>query len=171
MWPPPAVVDILTALERPLRDDLRWTTAGQWHITVAFVGEVDDGDVMALARGVERAVVPWTTGPDRRADIEVVLGPKPVHVGPGVLALPVGGLDDVAAAVRRHLGQRGFSLEDRPFRGHLTLARARRGRRVPTDAVVGRVEARWPLDSLAVVSSRLGPGGSRYETVALTALR
>ena len=43
--PPPAVLDELDALVGPLREsrlDLRWTNREAWHVTLAFLGQVDE---------------------------------------------------------------------------------------------------------------------------------
>ena len=54
--------------------------------------------------------------------------------------------------------------EDRPFRGHLTVARVKRRRR---PVVVGTAfSATFVADRIHLVSSRLGADGARYEVVA-----
>jgi 2'-5' RNA ligase len=84
-----------------------------------------------------------------------------------VLCLPVTGLDAVAASVVEATADVGEAPEDRPFFGHLTLARARRGahpaalRRLPPVHVSGA----WPVTEVTVVASRTGGSGSRYEVV------
>ena len=42
MWPPPEVVARLAALARPTVEGVRWTTPEQWHVTLRFLGWVDD---------------------------------------------------------------------------------------------------------------------------------
>ena len=49
--PPPAVLDELDALVEPLRarrHDLRWTNREAWHVTLAFLGQVDESAVAKL---------------------------------------------------------------------------------------------------------------------------
>jgi 2'-5' RNA ligase len=151
LWPPSEVLDDLARLERPPLKDWRWTTRGQWHVTLRFLGEVDDG----AARVALAAVA--------AAPTEVAVGPLARRLGRSVLVLPVAGLDDVAAAVRAATASLG-TLEQRPFRGHLTLARARRdGARPPTFPPFA---ARWTATSVTLVESRLHPQGARYETIA-----
>ena len=48
VWPPYEVVNSIAALERPPLPGLRWTTPDQWHVTMRFLGDVDDGSVPAL---------------------------------------------------------------------------------------------------------------------------
>ena len=42
VWPPESVVEMLLGLDRPEGPDLRWTTEPQWHVTLRFLGDVDD---------------------------------------------------------------------------------------------------------------------------------
>src|SRR5271154_7286687 len=56
--PPPAVLDELDALVDPLRarqEDLRWTNREAWHVTLAFLGQVDEPTVARLMPRLERA--------------------------------------------------------------------------------------------------------------------
>ncbi len=58
LTPPDAVVGELrasTAALRELAPDLRWTRPEQWHVTLAFLGEVADEVVDELARRLNRA--------------------------------------------------------------------------------------------------------------------
>lgn len=52
----------------------------------------------------------------------------------------------------------------RPFLGHLTLARCRPGAKV-ADVVGQPVSATWAVQDLALIAAELGPGGSRYHDV------
>ena len=158
VWPPPEIVERIAALDRPEVRGLRWTTVDQWHVTLRFLGEVPDLDeaVAALSQGC------WTIG----GPVVARMGPATDRFGARILHVPVAGLDEVAAAVTTMTGGVGEPPEDRPFRGHITLGRVRRGARIDL-----RPLCRWPLagewDVRAVdlVASHLHPGGARYETV------
>ncbi len=102
--------------------------------------------------------------------VVVRIGPSTIRLGPGVLCLPVDGLDGVAESVCEELEIAGIELADRPaertrFRGHLTLARARRGARIPSGLTGVPFEGTWVARDLCLVSSVTAPGGTRYETV------
>ena len=56
--PPSAVFDELDALVEPLRArrlDLRWTNREAWHVTLAFLGQVDEAAAARLLPRLERA--------------------------------------------------------------------------------------------------------------------
>ena len=159
VWPSEEVLDTVAALPRPEVKNLRWTTHDQWHITLRFLGAVDDPDEAVSALGRLRA-----------ARCEAVLGSEVRRLGSRVLMVPVAGLDEIAAEVIAATAEVGEPPEDRPFKGHLTLARARG--RVDFRPLAGHpITGRWPVDEVTLVESRLHPKGARYETIARVPLQ
>ena len=153
VWPTDEVVALLRSLERP--DGVRWTSPEQWHVTLRFLGDVPASSVPALADALP-------AGPAGTA----VVGPATARLGPSVLVVPVAGLDDLAAEVRRRTLPLVPASERRGFRGHLTLARARRGSKVPPALAGTPFSATWPVRRLSLVRSELTAAGARYEEVA-----
>ena len=47
-WPPPKVVGLLSALDRPELPGVRWSTPEQWMVKVRPLGHVDDRTVPLL---------------------------------------------------------------------------------------------------------------------------
>jgi RNA 2',3'-cyclic 3'-phosphodiesterase len=158
VWPPDDLLDAVARLPRPERPGVRWTTRDQWHATLRFLGHVEMPD--AALEALRRVDAPAT---------EAVLGPAVEALNPRVLSIPVAGLDDVAMSVVACTAEVGKPPEDRPFRGHLTLARSKRGsvRRLAGAAVTGR----WRVEEIALVRSDLSRSGARYETLATVPLR
>lgn len=136
------------------------------HVTLCFLGEVPDDDVARIESALR-------AGLGRAAPVEaVVAGGRPRRLGPSALVRPVGGLDDLAAVVRSAVGRDAARPERRPFRGHLTVARRRRGEPGGGD---GREapEVRWLVEEVALVCSELGRGEggtARHRDVAVVAL-
>jgi 2'-5' RNA ligase len=156
VWPPTEVLDLVGGLARPDVPGLRWTTPDQWHVTLRFLGDVESPAPVIDALRAAGA-------PAAHAD----LGPEVRRLGSHVLMVPVAGLDDVAAAVTAATAGIGTPPEDRPFRGHLTLARVRGRARVDLRSLAGAaLGARWPVSRIALVQSALDPKGARYETIA-----
>ncbi|HEX2192907.1 MAG TPA: RNA 2',3'-cyclic phosphodiesterase [Acidimicrobiales bacterium] len=159
--PPDQVLERVAALARPDVAGLRWTSRAQWHVTLRFLGRVDD--VAAAARALAAVRVP---------PAEACLGPAVGRFGARVLHVPVGGLDEVAAAVVAATAHVGEPPEDRPFTGHLTLARVARGAKVDLRALAGQpIEGSWPVEEVWLMESLLSPKGARYETIERVALR
>jgi 2'-5' RNA ligase len=159
--PPDEVLDALAGLARPHARDARWVGRDQWHVTLRFLGEVEDPNPVAeaLARAPLRAA-------------EAIVGPDAASPARRVLYLPVAGLDDLAAGVAVATEGLGGAPEASSFRGHLTLARAPRRGRLPGGlaARVPPFERRFPVTEVRLVRSHLGPDGPHYENRAVVPL-
>jgi 2'-5' RNA ligase len=153
----------VAAVERPPGGDVRWTDPSAWHVTLRFLGEVDDA-VPAIDALLAVAAAPAVA----------VVGQVPQRLGPTAIVLPVEGLDELAGAVgRAFAGLPGQERhEGRGFTGHLTLGRLRRTGRWPEGGVGPLPEAvSWPVASVALVESHLAAGSpARYEVLARHAL-
>lgn len=166
VWPPPEVLDRIAALPRPSVPGLRWTTVDQWHITLRFLGSVPDAGPVVAA--LDRAAA---TGerPEVLVGSVVVAeaGPHTGRFGHRILHVPVGGLVELAATVVAATAGVGEPPDDRPFTGHITLARVAKSGAVDLRPLVGApFSARWDVTELTLVESRLGAAGARYEVVA-----
>lgn len=159
-WPPEEVVTRLESLARRPLAGLRWTTAAQWHVTLRFLGRVDDPPAVAAA--LRSVPLPGATA---------ALGPAVARFDRSVLHVAVAGLDDLAASVASATSHLGEAAGPRPFTGHVTLARAGRRARLDLRPLTGqRVEARWAVGEITVVASHLERGGARYEVLDRIAL-
>lgn len=164
-WPSDEVRGLLADFPRPADAAVRWTTREQWHVTLAFLGEVGEEQANALVDALRGAA---ETCPVRA----VTMGPATRRLGRGQLVVPVDGVDDLAAAVgQRGAAALGRSPEARPFRGHLTLARSRGKQHIPRALEGTPLAATWSVDAVALVRSHLGAGPARYETLAAVPLR
>ena len=148
VFPPVDVIEQLGELERPEVEGLRWTNREQWHITLRFFGEAEQGDVEDSLREF------------RGAASTVLLGPASRWLGGRVLALPADGLDELAAEVRARTETIGQAPDRRKFTGHLTLARTRR--RLHGAVVSQPFDAQFKATGLWLVSSQLHSDGARY---------
>jgi 2'-5' RNA ligase len=167
VWPPPEVLDLLAAIERPSVDGVRWTARPSWHVTLRFLGEVDDGDART-AEAVLHEVA------SRLEPAAAVVGDRVERFGRGVGYVRVDGLRPWATKVAEGFGAAGVgpALDDREFRGHVTVARAR-GRGTVAAVVGARLPPgprSWIATEVALVRSRLGSGGPVYTDVAVAAV-
>lgn len=153
IWPPDHVIETLRELPRKDQRGVRFVPPENWHITLRFLGEcrIDEA-----SEAVDEAVFE----PARAR-----LGPAVDLLGTRAVVVPVGGLDDLAAAVDTVTGDLGDVRRPRRFVGHLTLARVKRHHRV--GKIVGLAcDAEFDVAEVALVESRLHPSGARYETIA-----
>ncbi|MFC1430249.1 RNA 2',3'-cyclic phosphodiesterase [Streptacidiphilus sp. N1-3] len=167
--PPDDAKDELAGALQPVYEQypqLRWNRIEDWHITLAFLGELPVAAVPVL---------------------RAVLAPLAASRPPLKLSLNGGGhfderllwsgiqgeleglhllADDVRSLVRTC----GVTFQERPLHPHLTLARARRGERtsIPSAAAAladfaGRP---WQTERLHLVGSNgSGPGTIRYRDI------
>jgi len=158
--PSEGVLDALVEVVEGLRgrrdaDELRWVTRDQLHVTLRFLGEVHDAD--AVVESLSASPLPAAVAQ---------AGPGVTRLGRQVLCVPVTGLDALATDVAAATAAIG-PQDDRPFRGHLTLARARGRRGVVARWWAGApVDERWRVLEVTLICSHLGPDGPRYETLA-----
>lgn len=173
VYPPAAAVNHLAelvttlAIGQPTQPgrSLRLVNQQQWHLTMAFLGEVPEDRCEAAAQAVAAGVA------DRAAHggpLVVRLGGSGAlgrsHLNPvcvGVLG-DVAGLRDVAHAVRTRLRAVGLPFDGRPMRAHLTLARP--GERLSKEAILADRESlgnyrgpEWRVDEVRLMRSELGP--------------
>lgn len=160
VWPPPEVVAVLSALERPALDALRWTSPERWHVTLVFLGGVAGDRVAEAQAALGAAAAAAGAAPEAR------LGPSTRRVGRCLLWVPVEGLERLAGEVRRTY--RAFlphAGPDEQFRGHLTLARARGRHTVPASLAGVPIDAHWVAREMRLVRSELDSSGARYTTL------
>jgi 2'-5' RNA ligase len=169
--PPAEVLAELEAAVAPLRaarPDLRWTPAAQWHLTLAFLGEIDEAVLPGLSERLSRAA--------RRHPPPSLALAGGGRFGDRVLWTRVHGETDgvrrLAASVDAAARRCRIAVDDRPYRPHLTLARGRDGTDLrPAVAVLaGFAGSPWTADALHLVRSRLGagPGGTAAHDVVET---
>ncbi|MFF3415811.1 RNA 2',3'-cyclic phosphodiesterase [Streptomyces sp. NPDC002698] len=135
---------------------LRWNRIEDWHITLAFLGELPVGTVPLLRPPLAHLAA------GRRSPRLALRGGG--HFDDRVLWSGVDGdLDELhalATDVRTTVKDCGVVLEERPFRPHLTLARARRGDRSSAGEIAqglaGFTGRRWPAERLHLVGSNVG---------------
>jgi 2'-5' RNA ligase len=150
--PPPALVEALRSIDRPDRRGLRWTPPDQWHITLRFLAAVDPDALVSALAGLS-----WTE------PVDAVAGPGPVPLSRRVWMLPVAGLEGLAGAVTAVTASLA-EVEDRPFRGHLTLARAQDPRALRA-LPAPEVATRWAVQEVVAFHSELLRGGARHRVL------
>jgi RNA 2',3'-cyclic 3'-phosphodiesterase len=157
----------LRAALGPAARDLRFVAPAALHLTVRFLGDVEDARLAevsaalaAAAAGTPPLALEVRGGgafPDARRPRAAFLA---VHGDLG----PLGAL---AAALETRLVAAGFPPERHSFRPHLTVARTR-DRRRPAGLVEALAAAApepipWRAREVTLFQSHLGAGGARHE--------
>jgi 2'-5' RNA ligase len=163
VWPPTSLLTQLQRLERPSRPGLRWTTEDQWHVTLRFFGRLEDAGETQAREAVDRVAA-------ATAALRARAGPAPRRLGPSVWVLPVEGLEGLAERLADASREVGEPPSGRRYRGHITMARARRPAALSGLPVTG-VSDEWMVGEVTLVSSDPRPEGARYEVIGRWALR
>ncbi|MBP6964421.1 MAG: RNA 2',3'-cyclic phosphodiesterase [Armatimonadetes bacterium] len=162
----------LAEIEKRLMEsgaDVKWVPEENFHITLKFLGGVEQAKMSGVREAVERAasgVRPFDLG----------------FAGVGSFGRPTrvvwvgieSGRDELrslAALVDGELAGVGFPREDRPFGAHVTLGRVRSPR--GAESLRERIEelkneraGSAPVDGVSVMRSELRPGGPVYTALA-----
>lgn len=157
--------DVARALE-PKTSGFSWVKPENVHLTVRFLGDLDDAGV-ARARESVRGSAAGLSAPIARLGR---LGAFPRMDKPRVLWVGLSQgekeVEAVADRVNRGLERDGFGRSDKPFRAHLTLARARDRALGPGEAAtLPEPPPASPIQRLAVMKSELHPSGARYNAL------
>lgn len=144
----------------------RWIEARNLHVTLRFIGEVDEGMAAEIDETLAQLQAP---GFSLTLDGFGTFGrTRPNHLWAAVEKAPE--LLHLQAKVEAALARLGLVPEGRKYLPHVTLARFK-------DAPVGRIQdfiARnspfhggpWPVDHFVLFSSHLGRAGAEYQAEA-----
>ena len=168
--------DVLSTVEKvagnlrrriPPRVRASWIPPEKMHLTVRFIGHVDDSRVPVVtdALAPPLRVQPFEVALDGCGAFPRSGPPRVFWIG---LSAGLDGLQALHDEFNRRLSPLGFAPEDRPFKAHLTLARIKDAPRDAARAardILGSLDvpqARSRIDHATVFQSSLSPKGSTY---------
>ena len=171
--------DLIREVEKRVADAaprarLTWLVADRLHITIKFIGEVDDVRSAAILTALRPPL-----------DVESFdltlagLGAFPKNGPPRVLWIGTEPGRDGLIAVEREISSRLRTLaippESRPYSPHLTLARVREAAGLRSASLLAGLEDRslgtTRIDAITLFQSLLSPKGSSYVPLLRTSLR
>lgn len=147
---------------RSAEDGMRWSTPEQWHITLAFLGEVGAADESVLVRELRRV---------RQAPVPLTVDGMGIFERVGILYAAVEltpGLEALQRAAAAAVKAAGLAIEDRAYRPHVTLARSkgrlplRNLKRFKPMLEQHRPRVHWTAAEFLLYESQLSPSGARY---------
>jgi 2'-5' RNA ligase len=153
------------------RGGVRWVPAENVHLTLKFLGEVDDRllpEVEAALATAARAARPFALSLEGGGCFPNARSPSVIWVG---VAEGADAARELAGAVTRALRPLGFAPEKRGFKPHLTIGRPKDPRTGPATTIekIGQLKGyRTPpatAAALALIKSTLTPDGAVYDVV------
>ena len=152
--------------------DVRFVDVAGLHLTLAFLGELDNAQLAAVTDAAEEtasAHAPFTLRLARLGTFGSPRSPRVIWVG---LAGEVAQLGALQSSLAEALAARGFPREARPFAPHLTLARIKKPLSDDALAALARLQgepapdATWLADALSVMKSELLRPAARYTALS-----
>jgi 2'-5' RNA ligase len=142
---------------------VRWVLPDNLHLTLAFLGEVEERRLPLLEDAVYAATEAESTA--------LHLGAQGIGAFPSEAAVKVlwaGVVGEVARliALRQRLvvtlKREGFDVDPQRYHPHITLARFRWPQPLPARLARLQEYGEWQAGEIHIVESRLHPAGSRY---------
>ena len=175
---PSEVKSALAALQDELRRagaDVSWTRPENIHLTLRFLGEVDErriGEVEKVCVSSAAEFQPFTLSLNET-------GVFPNARQPRVLWAGLAGEIEKAVEMQRRLDEGlamiGFEREEKGFRPHLTLGRLKSNKKAREMlALVGAHQVpalSFAVTEIVLMKSELHPAGARYTPLAKASLR
>jgi len=167
---PPQVRQALGRLQNPPGgQQVKWVRAEGIHLTLKFLGEVEEARVPELTQALTGACGGLRPFRLHLAGLGVFPGPSRPRVAWVGLAGEIDRLLQLQSRVEGALASLGFPPEQRPFTAHLTLARLREGTGPQEARAFGEAflkqavaELDFPVEGVSLMRSQLHPGGAVY---------
>lgn len=159
--------DIIQAWDGRLASRVSWTKRGNWHMTLAFLGELDE-EAKSLARECLRSLSmePFQLQAEGGGFFPPGKSPRVIWVGVGQGRKACVLLAD---KVEQALDPLGYKGDKRPFQPHLTLGRVKQAEADHWAELLRSLQAiRWPIievRSFVLWKSDLTPQGPKYSVI------
>ena len=143
---------------------IKWTNFYNLHITLEFLGEVNKWELNKILQAIEKTaleVKPFDVKLDK-----IVLGPDPVQAKMFWATVCVdNNIIKLKNLMNENLKFYDFKLEEREFKPHITLARARGNQLKGKQTNIILPNMKFKIESIKVMQSQLHPGGAKYKVV------
>ena len=151
-----------TAAFRQALPDIRWVKESNYHITVLFLGEIDSNEVRRIQGKIDEIDV----GGGSNAMLGGI-GQFPPKGAPKVVYIGLQkGADRCLEVYKQVCDTFPEYAERRRYMPHITLGRAKRGRRNrQIDTTITLPEDNFRLEEIVLYKSTLSSTGAKYERV------
>ena len=168
---------ITAAIEqlKPRIRAIRWVGGGNFHLTLKFLGNIDESRIEPIGAALTDAFRPFPRLTINAKGLGVFPNPK----RPRVLWVGLVGsqLASLQAKVESALTPLGFAPEEKSFTPHLTIGRWRQGERA--DRTLEQELGKWrehefgvsPIDEMILFQSDLKPAGATYHRLKVVMLK
>ncbi len=153
-------------------DGIRWVPMDNLHLTLKFLGDVDNTEVPAvckIVRNVTKDFEPFDLDFAGASALPNLDRPRVISVS---VSDPSESLRKIVARLETELAEMGFKPEPRDYVPHLTLGRTKGGSRRASEEVVQRVKQYLDIrlgamcvDTVELIASFLEKKGPSYQVM------
>ena len=165
----PDIIGGIAGIQERLRSsgaDVRWVKPDGIHLTLKFLGDIEEGDVDNIANCMKSSAdgtSPFTVEIKEVGTFPNLRNPRVLWVG----VTENSSLSVLQSKIEKTLKGIGFPRENRPFRPHLTMGRVKSPKL--KDKLIEALEKErtqelgtMPVEELILFRSDLRPGGAIY---------
>ena len=162
------IMNSILAVERIKKMPVRWVPVQNMHLTVQFLGDVEEKKIPVLKQVLDQIRLPEETESLSFSNIGAFPGtnsPRVIWIG----FKKSGALLKIHKIVTSELESNGFRTDPKGFKPHLTLGRVKDGGIIREEDMSFLNDLRKqavindsPLDRITLFESHLRPGGSIY---------
>jgi 2'-5' RNA ligase len=146
---------------------INWVKPSNIHLTLKFLGDVDDGDIPKVCDCLNEVAVQFDGFDFEIADCGCFPPKGPARILWAGIDQGKEDLQALAEAIDMGCNELGFTLKNKPFRGHLTLARIKQAKvgyavRDALENIEPFNLGIQPVNQIALVESILTRNGPEY---------
>ncbi|MCA9141083.1 MAG: RNA 2',3'-cyclic phosphodiesterase [Planctomycetales bacterium] len=166
-----AAIKIIKTL-KPHDDGIKWVPTDNLHLTLKFLGEVDNVEIPEVCKTIRRVtetIEPFELHFSGTGGFPSAEKPRIVYAG---IDDPSGNLVTLVSGLEKQLAGLGFKPEPRDYTPHLTLGRTRSNSRragselVDAMAALGNVNlGEMVVDEVHLMASFLDKAGPTYQVM------
>jgi len=144
--------------------NIRWTNFYKLHITIEFLGEIDKNKLESIINASKITVSnlkPFNIRLDK-----IILGPDSVQAKMFWATVHIdANLMKLKKLLHKNLLEQNFNLEDRTFKPHITLARARGNQLKGRQTNTALKNLRFEAGGIEIMESQLRPNIEKYKLI------
>ena len=164
-------IRLIERLRQP-NDGIKWVPTDNLHLTLKFLGEVENTEVPAVCAVLHDVCAsrdPFELRFAGTGGLPSVERPRVLIAG---IDDPTESLTEIVSDLERDFAELGFKRESRDYTPHLTLGRTKGGSRRPNPEVMDRLLSeqhveigQMVVDSVQVIASFLDKSGPTYQVM------
>ncbi|MBW6515546.1 MAG: RNA 2',3'-cyclic phosphodiesterase [Candidatus Cloacimonetes bacterium] len=162
------IAEVIQKLQDICPHGIKWVEKNKLHITLQFIGDTEPRAIKELSDSFATILAELKPFPIFKPLIEII-PPKNTRLVWIKCDFSSSQINDVVGKIRFYLKKRGFEIDKKPFRLHITLGRVKRF--IPltiTESLTNIAinNKQWTVSEATFYESRLHSTGPEYKKIA-----